>query len=134
MQTSSTTSFSEAGRYVSRKHPLKLKALFADNTRRIQYPEELLELLGELSGDSRYQEVAEHILYEKGDDITMCTIADELEKRGIERGLERGVTQGRAETLNLVRLMVLNGDTDLIASLSESEELYQQMYQKYFCS
>ena len=132
--------------YAGRKHPEKLHALFTDNTRRIQYPEELLELLGEISGDSRYQELADHIFDEEGEEVTMCIIADKLEQRGVERGiaqglergmakgLERGMAQGRTETLELVSRMVLNGDADLIASLSNDDELYQRMYRKYFCS
>ena len=45
-----------------------------------------------------------------------------------------GMAQGRTETLELVSRMVLNGDADLIASLSNDDELYQRMYRKYFCS
>lgn len=117
-----------------RKKPEKLRALFTDDHRAIQYPEELLELLGEISGDSRYRELANHILDEKGDEITMCIIAEELERKGIERGLAQGMVQGRSETLELVRRMSANGDAGLIASLSENEELYQEMYRKYFYS
>ena len=70
------------------------------HTRRIQYPEELLELLGEISGDSRYQELADHILDEEGEEVTMCIIADKLEQRGVERGMAQGLERGHGTGQN----------------------------------
>lgn len=121
--------------YAARKDPEKKKVLLADNTRKIQHPEELLEMLGEVTGDIRYHKLAEPIVERKGEDITMCTIADSLIEEGIERGIELGtelgMQRGLERGLELVKAMILNGEGALITELSVNKELLREMCEKY---
>lgn len=110
-----------------RKKAVKLKALFAEDTRKIQYPEELLDLLAEVTGDKRFQEIIGSIAKKKGEEITMCTMVDEL----VQSGMEQGISLGRMEILELVKKMILNGEGELVTELSENEELLKQMSKKY---
>ena len=68
----------------------------------------------------------------KGEDVRMCNIAEELEKRGIEQGINQGEIQGRAKELTrnieaLMKNMKLTLEEALDA-LSVSEEQRKQYY------
>ena len=61
----------------------------------IVHPEELLDTLSALSGDSRYKEVKEKVIEkecgeEKGE-VRMCEVAEKLEQRGIQKGIQEGI-------------------------------------------
>ena len=67
----------------------------------IVHPEELLDTLSALSGDSRYTEVKEKVIEkecgeEKGE-VRMCEVAEKLEQRGIQKGIQQGIQQGIQE-------------------------------------
>ena len=116
---------------VNRKNPARFRKFLKENTKPIQHPEELLELLGEVTGDRRYQEITGYIVEKKGEPITMYSVEDELEQRGMERGLEQGLERGLAQGLELVNKMLQNGEGDRIAELTENKEFFQQMCEKY---
>lgn len=56
-------------------------------------------------------------------------------KQGIEQGIEQGVKKGqvmeRERLLTLISRMASNGESELISKLSEDEELYEKMLEKY---
>ena len=64
---------------------------------KIVHVQETLSLMSALTDDNRFVEVYDDI---KGRErVSMCTVLDEIETRGIEKGLEQGIEQGRDDTL-----------------------------------
>ena len=55
--------------------------------------DEVLKLLQVMTGDDRYQT----IFQEKKGVLSMCDVAERLEKMGIEKGLKQGIEQGIGE-------------------------------------
>ena len=51
----------------------------------IKHVNEILKLMKVLTGDSRYEEIANDLL-EKGGMITMCEVLEKVEQKGIEQG------------------------------------------------
>ena len=71
----------------------------------IVHPEELLDTLSALSGDSRYTEVKEKVIEkecgeEKGE-VRMCEVAEKLEQRGIQKGIQKGIQEGMRRTMEI---------------------------------
>lgn len=71
----------------------------------IVHPEELLDTLSALSGDSRYKEVKEKVIEkkcgeEKGE-VRMCEVAEKLEQRGIQKGIQQGIQEGVRRTMEI---------------------------------
>ena len=72
---------------------------------KITHVQEMLSLMSALTDDNRFSDVYEGI---KGKErVSMCTVLDEIEtrgiekgiKEGIEKGIEQGIEQGRDNTL-----------------------------------
>ena len=68
---------------------------------KITHVQEMLSLMSALTDDNRFSDVYEGI---KGKErVSMCTVLDEIETRGIEKGIkkgiEKGIEQGRDNTL-----------------------------------
>ena len=59
---------------------------------KITHVQEMLSLMSALTDDNRFSDVYEGI---KGKErVSMCTVLDEIETRGIEKGIEKGIEQG----------------------------------------
>ena len=65
--------------------------------------EAVLELIMVFTGDERYREIKEEImkLVTEGREVTMCTFADRMEKRGFELGEKRGFELGEKSGFEL---------------------------------
>ena len=64
---------------------------------KITHVQEMLSLMSALTDDNRFSDVYEGI---KGKErVSMCTVLDEIETRGIEKGIKEGIEQGRDNTL-----------------------------------
>ena len=74
---------------------------------KITHVQEILSLMSALTDDSRFADVYEDV---KGKErVSMCTVLDEIETRGIEKGIEQGIEKGRDNTLiSLVHDGLLN--------------------------
>lgn len=70
----------------------KLKQFMENSTRELAHPQEFLDVVGAVGSDARYQKVKEMIRCrtQKGEKVSMCVIAEELENTGIQKGLEKG--------------------------------------------
>lgn len=55
-----------------------------------------MDFLSVFTDDIRYKEMKEELIAieKEGGSVYMCNIADELEKRGMEKGLIKGIEQG----------------------------------------
>lgn len=60
------------------------KEAFLKNTEKVDYPAEVLELFSVFTKDNRYKEIIPSILekQQKGAEVNMCSIAQELEEKG----------------------------------------------------
>ena len=59
---------------------------------KITHVQEMLSLMSALTDDSRFADVYEDV---KGKErVSMCTVLDEIETRGIEKGIKKGIEQG----------------------------------------
>ncbi len=81
--------FKVIARFFKKKRLGQLAEVMADNEISFKHPEETLDLLKVFTGDERYTEAYTNGLkqrIEKGEDVTMCRVADYFEQRGIEQG------------------------------------------------
>lgn len=93
-----TSDFRLIVEYAACKNKLaKLEELIADRNHVIRHPEEFLDSLSAVAGDSRYTRIKRQLqerAEERKEDITMCLIAEALENRGIQKGIDQGIQQG----------------------------------------
>ena len=64
---------------------------YVPGAEKIDHVEAVLELIMVFTGDERYREIKEEImkLVTEGREVTMCTFADRMEKRGFESGIAK---------------------------------------------
>ncbi|MDO5399251.1 MAG: Rpn family recombination-promoting nuclease/putative transposase [bacterium] len=69
------------------------KSSWSEDRTSVKYPAEIAEFLTVFTGDRRYIDTTEYIVQrkEKGENVTMCTIAQALEDRGIQKGMQKGI-------------------------------------------
>lgn len=69
-----------------------------DDERVITHVDAVLKLLSVMTGDNKYESL---LKFDKKEGITMCDVAERLDRRGYERGLaqgiEKGIEKGRKE-------------------------------------
>ena len=97
---------------------------------KIIHVEAFLDFLSVFTKDSHYRKIKNDLLEinNKGRDVTMCMIAETLEKRGIQKGHQLGLSEGQKlgqqqERLSLLKALLLQGFSfDQILSLGYSED------------
>ena len=92
---------------------------YIPSKRTIKHVDEFLKLMKVLTGDERYSEIKEELCVKKGDDVSMCTVIDTFEKRGMKKGIEQ-------ELVLLVREGIISKEIAaqrLEMSLEEFEKL-----------
>ena len=70
----------------------------------IEYVDAVLKLLSALTRDHRFEEAQNH--FRKGEGVTMLSVLDKVEARGIAKGEARGIAKGKADT---ARRMLMRG-------------------------
>ena len=79
----------------SGENPERWETFMETYQKTVVHPEELLDTLSALSGDSRYEVVKEKIIQnkskEKKGEFKMCEVAEKLEQRGIQKGIRQGI-------------------------------------------
>ena len=75
------------------------------NPQKIKHVQEVLQLLSIFTGDERYAEISKDEIDEGG--ISMCEVADRLEKRGIVKGRESGIHEATIQAIvNMIKFGV----------------------------
>lgn len=100
----------------------KQKLFLRDNTRKIVHREELLDVMHALSGDDRYQEIRGAVQAMKGE-MTMCVIAEELEKQGMRKGVDK--------MNQLILHLAEDGRTDEIVLSAKDIVLQKKLMKEY---
>ena len=79
-----------------RKNKKKLYVCLREDRREIIHVEQLLDMLGALSGDGRFVEIRESYVNSenKEEGMNMCTLLDMCEKEGMKKGVEEGMKKG----------------------------------------
>lgn len=66
----------------------------------MQHAREVIQLISAMAGDHRYEDAYNQMMSEnpsgqKG--VTMCSVYDQIENKGIEKGRQEGIEKGRQE-------------------------------------
>lgn len=88
-----TSDFKLVAKFFKERRLGRISSIMEDNTIALTHVEATLELLKVFTNDNRYaQAFTEEIKakVERGEAIYMCTVADSIEKRGIEKGIVEG--------------------------------------------
>lgn len=82
-----------------------LSRIFEKDERVVKHPKETMLAIAAITKDARYLGIGEQ---EEGkENVTMCALYDEIEKRGIDKGIEKGISvfiqsylqEGRSDTV-----------------------------------
>ena len=123
-----TSDFRIIARFFKDKRLNRNTTLYDDRTP-IRHVEEVLQFISIFSRDKRYEQAYTEKIKEKiakGEEIYMCYIADEIEKKGIERGRKEGMEKGMEKGM---KKGMEKGLSALVASLKPFMTDFQQLYQ-----
>ena len=100
-----------------------------ENHKPIKHIDEMLKFMSIFAEDERFLKL--NLNGKKEGEITMCTILDAAEQRGISRGISQGKTIGEDATLKLVKILIANNQIKQIERIYEDREYRQQLMEKY---
>ena len=80
-----------------------------------------------LTGDNRYEEIAQSLTTERKEGVTMCNVLDAREARGEARGK----AEGEARMAKLVNILLQNGKPDDALKVTVDENFREECYIKY---
>lgn len=101
----------------------KYKQYIQDTSRIIHHPEEYLDMMAAFSSDKRFVEIKESVLKKRKidkEEVTMFSIAEELENQGIKRGMKEGALKKSQE---IIRTMLGDGQPPELISKYTKEPL-----------
>lgn len=106
----------------TRKNPKEWEAFLQTYQRKLLHPEELMNALEALSGDSRYEQAYEKITEEeKEEGVKMCVVAEKLEQIGIQKGIQQNTLR------TVCNMLKRNKPESEIFELTEcSRELFEE--------
>ena len=104
----------------------------------IKHVQEFIDFLKVFTDDDRYNDIKQKILemQKNGRSITLCTIAQTFEDRGIEKGLKKGIEKGiekgiKQERINRIQIMIKKGKSkEEILDWDYTEEEYAEAEHK----
>lgn len=74
---------------------MKLETLWHNKDWKIDHVEDFLDVMSTISNDKKFEKVKEKVVQKaEKEEITMISILDEAENRGIEQGRAAGLTEG----------------------------------------
>ena len=78
-------------------HALANKEDYHPSDKKLDHPEEVIDMISVLSGDERFREEYNSIINNNQGGVTMCEIYDKIEQKGYNKGVVEGRVEGRAE-------------------------------------
>ncbi len=93
---------------------------------KVKHVNELLDFFQIFTNDKRYVEIKENVIGNQKGDVTMCTIADYLEEKGIEKGIEQGSIKTTLEFISEGFITPQQGADKLHISIEKLEELAKE--------
>ncbi len=90
-----TSDFKIIAKFFKEKR-LGKSSIMEDDRTALKHVEAVLDMLNVFTKDNRYNNASDLLRSRilKGDEIFMCSIAEALEKKGIEQGIEQGIEKG----------------------------------------
>ena len=89
-----------------------------------------LKLMQVLTGDNRYEEVAQTLAGEKKEVVTMCNVLDAREARGEARGESRGEARGREEGKLWMLVKLTKDGTITMHTAAEEANMSEEEFKK----
>lgn len=111
----------------------KMVQRMKEDTGKLDHPKEFLEVMSAVTKDRRYEQIKNGLMtkIEKGEDINMCTIAEELERQGIQKGVRQGLEQGISKINRLNAVLLASGRTEDLFRATEDTEFQKRLMEEY---
>lgn len=104
--------------------------------RKIVHKAALIKMIKVLSGEMDTEDVEkwmeeQEIREDDDDEVTVCELFDQYERRGMRRGMEKGIEKGENRFAMLVQMLMDSGRNDdlrrAISDRSYREQLYMEV-------
>ena len=97
------------------------KKSYHPTNRRLEHPEEVIDMISVFSGDERFRNEY-NSMSEKGG-ITMCEIYDKILRQGEEKGIEKGIEKGKAEGILMTLVSLVKKGLLTISQAAEEAQM-----------
>lgn len=107
------------------------------SNRKIMHKSALIKMIKVLSGETDTEDIEEWMRRQgirEEDEITVCELFDQYERRGIEKGMERGIEKGMERGENrfarLVQILMDSGRNDDLRKAATDQKYRERLYQE----
>lgn len=125
-----SSDFKVVARFFKEKRLGTSGGIMTDNRIALKHVEAVLDLFHVFTRDSRYENASELIRSRvlKGDEIFMCSIAEAIERKGIEQGKEEGREEGLKALVQILKEFL--PDFSSVYNAVIKQEVYRNVTEK----
>lgn len=95
----------------------------------IKHVDEVLKFMKIFAEDNRFLKL--NVKKDEKGEVTMCTILDAVEQKGINKGKKLGYKNGQDEILKLVKILIASNRLKDIDRIYEDESYREQLIKQY---
>ena len=100
-----------------------------ENHQPIKHVDEVLKFMKIFAEDNRFLKL--NVKKDEKGEVTMCTILDAVEQKGINKGKKLGYKNGQDEILKLVKILIASNRLKDIDRIYEDEAYREQLIKQY---
>ena len=100
-----------------------------ENHQPIKHVDEMLKFMKIFAEDNRFLKL--NVKKDEKGEVTMCTILDAVEQKGINKGKKLGYKNGQDEILKLVKILIASNRLKDIDRIYEDEAYREQLIKQY---
>ena len=100
-----------------------------ENHQLIKHVDEMLKFMKIFAEDNRFLKL--NVKKDEKGEVTMCTILDAVEQKGINKGKKLGYKNGQDEILKLVKILIASNRLKDIDRIYEDEAYREQLIKQY---
>ena len=100
-----------------------------ENHQPIKHVDEMLKFMKIFAEDNRFLKL--NVKKDEKGEVTMCTILDAVEQKGINKGKKLGYKNGQDEILKLVKILIASNRLKDIDRIYEDESYREQLIKQY---
>lgn len=100
-----------------------------ENHQPIKHVDEVLKFMKIFAEDNRFLKL--NVKKDEKGEVTMCTILDAVEQKGINKGKKLGYKNGQDEILKLVKILIASNRLKDIDRIYEDESYREQLIKQY---
>ena len=100
-----------------------------ENHQPIKHVDEMLKFMKIFAEDNRFLKL--NVKKDEKGEVTMCTILDAVEQKGINKGKKIGYKNGQDEILKLVKILIASNRLKDIDRIYEDESYREQLIKQY---